>query len=27
VAHLFSDAIHIVKEGGSISTLFKYGGV
>jgi ribose-phosphate pyrophosphokinase len=27
VAHLFSNAIRIIEEGGSISTLFKYGGV
>jgi ribose-phosphate pyrophosphokinase len=27
LAHLFSDAIRIIMEGGSISTLFKYGGV
>ncbi|WP_127583172.1 ribose-phosphate diphosphokinase [Paenibacillus koleovorans] len=27
LAHLFSDAIRIIIQGGSISTLFKYGGV
>ncbi|MEF3304323.1 ribose-phosphate diphosphokinase [Paenibacillus sp. GYB003] len=27
LAHLFSDAIRIINHGGSISTLFKYGGV
>ncbi|MEX2414990.1 MAG: ribose-phosphate pyrophosphokinase, partial [Paenibacillaceae bacterium] len=27
MAHLLSDAIRIIVEGGSISTLFKYGGV
>lgn len=27
VSHLLADAIRIVVEGGSISTLFKYGGV
>lgn len=27
LAHLFSDAIRIIMQGGSISTLFKYGGV
>ncbi|GIQ67458.1 ribose-phosphate pyrophosphokinase [Xylanibacillus composti] len=27
MAHLLSDAIHIIIEGGSISTLFKSGGV
>ncbi|MEI7027814.1 ribose-phosphate diphosphokinase [Paenibacillus sp. y28] len=27
VAHLFSDAIRIIMQGGSLSTLFKYGGV
>lgn len=27
LAHLFSDAIRIINDGGSISTLFKYGGV
>ena len=27
VAPLISDAIRIIKEGGSLSTLFKYGGV
>ncbi|GAB2691337.1 ribose-phosphate diphosphokinase [Paenibacillus thermoaerophilus] len=27
VAKLFADAIRIIEEGGSLSTLFKYGGV
>lgn len=27
VAHLLSDAIRIIQSGGSISSLFKYGGV
>jgi ribose-phosphate pyrophosphokinase len=27
LAHLFADAIRIINDGGSISTLFKYGGV
>ncbi|MDB5055656.1 MAG: ribose-phosphate pyrophosphokinae [Bacilli bacterium] len=27
VAHLLADAIQIIKQGGSLSSLFKYGGV